>query len=125
MAKVSKQEFEKALVALEEAHDECLKQVVDSKPYKLFRDATIQRFEFCVELAWKVAIKSLGVPVTSPRPAMRELLRAGLIQNIDRWFDFIDARNKSSHSYDENIASEVFSHIADFRLSARELLSKI
>lgn len=125
MAKVSKQEFEKALVALEEAHDECLKQVIDSKPYKIFRDATILRFEFCVELAWKVAIKSLGVPVTSPRPAMRELLRAGLIQNIDRWFDFIDARNKSSHSYDENIAAEVFSHIADFRLSARELLSKI
>jgi nucleotidyltransferase substrate binding protein (TIGR01987 family) len=125
MAKVSKQEFEKALVALEEAHDECLKQIIDSKAYKLFRDATIQRFEFCVELAWKVAIKSLGVPVTSPRPAMRELLRAGLIQNIDRWFDFIDARNKSPHSYDENIAAEVFSHIADFRLSARELLSKI
>ena len=125
MASISKSEFEKALVALEEAHDECLNQIVDSKAYKLIRDATIQRFEFCVEIAWKVAVKTLGVNVTSPRPALREMLRSGLISNIDLWFDFLEARNKSSHTYDEAIAAEVFSYIGSFRLAARELVSKI
>lgn len=125
MATASKFEFEKALIALEEAHSECSHQVPNSKAFKLFRDATIQRFEFCVELGWKVAIKSLGLPSTSPKPALREMLRAGLITDIDRWFDFIEARNKSSHTYDENIAAEVFSEISDFISFARELLSKI
>ncbi len=109
----------------ENVHEESLKQISDSKAFKLYRDATIQRFEFCVELAWKVSIKALGSNATSPRLAMRELLRAGYIENIERWFDYIDTQNKSSHSYDEGIAAEVFATIPDFRFSARELLSKL
>lgn len=125
MAKISKDEFEKALVALEEAHSECIQQQPGSKGYKLMRDASIQRFEFCIELAWKVSIKSLGSTTTSPKPALRELLKAGLIADIDLWFDFIEARNKSSHTYDENIAAEVFSCIQGFITAARTLLSKV
>jgi nucleotidyltransferase substrate binding protein (TIGR01987 family) len=125
MAQISKEEFEKALVALEEAHEECMRQAVGSKPYKLLRDATIQRFEFCVELAWKVSVKGLGLAASSPKPALRELLKSGIISDINLWFDFIEARNKSSHAYDENIAAEVFSCVSAFKGAARDLLSKI
>lgn len=125
MAAISKNEFEKALVALEEAYSECVRHTPGSKPYKLIRDATIQRFEFCIELAWKIAIKTLGSVISSPKPALREMLKAGLIADIESWFDFIDARNKSSHTYDENIAAEVFSCINAFINAARDLLSKI
>lgn len=125
MAAISKNEFEKALVALEEAHSECLLHPSGSKSYKLIRDATIQRFEFCIELGWKVAIKTLGSSASSPKPALREMLKSGLITDIDSWFDFIDARNKSSHTYDENIAAEVFSSISAFINAARDLLSKV
>lgn len=125
MAKVSKEEFEKALVALEEAHEECIRQVPNSKSYKLLRDATIQRFEFCVELSWKVSLKSLGATATSAKPALREMLKSAYITDINLWFDFIEARNKSSHTYDENIAVEVFSHIAGFIVEARALLLKL
>lgn len=98
MARISKEEFEKALVALEEAYSECERQILNSKSYKLMRDATIQRFEFSVEIAGKVAMKSLGGSATSPKPALREMLKSGIITNIDQWFDFIDAWNKSSHT---------------------------
>jgi len=125
LAQASKEEFEKTLVALEEAHGECVGQVVGSKAYKLIRDATIQRFEFCVELAWKVAIKSLGATSTSAKPALREMLKSAMITDINLWFDFVEARNKSSHTYDENIAAEVFSHIAKFIDEARALLLKL
>lgn len=112
-------------MALEEAHEECIRQVPNSKSYKLLRDATIQRFEFCVELSWKVSLKSLGATATSAKPALREMLRSAYITDINLWFDFIEARNKSSHTYDENIAVEVFSHIAGFIVEARALLLKL
>jgi hypothetical protein len=75
VAQISKIEFQKALNALEEAFNECFPLAVDSKSYKLLRDATIQRFEFSVELSWKTSIKSLGLSITSPRPALREMLK--------------------------------------------------
>lgn len=125
MAKVSKDEYVKALGALEEAHEECLLQVVGSKSYKLMRDACIQRFEFCVELGWKVSLKYLGLSGTSPKMAMREMLKANMISDINLWFDFIEARNKSSHTYDENIAAEVFAIIAVFIVEARALSLKM
>jgi nucleotidyltransferase substrate binding protein (TIGR01987 family) len=125
MAKISKAEFQKALLALEEAQAECDKQDVDSKAYKLFRDATIQRFEFCVELSWKVSIKTLGLTSTSPKPALREMLRAQVISKIEPWFDYVEARNKSSHTYDEEIAKEVYSVVASFIADANILICKI
>ena len=125
MARISKEEFEKALLALEEAYSECSQQPLNSKAYKLLRDAAIQRFEFSIEIAWKVATKSLGGSSTSPKPALREMLKSGLIVDIDQWFDFIEARNKSSDSYDEAIATEDFSQLATFISAARDLLSKI
>ncbi len=70
-------------------------------------------------------MKVLGLGVTSPKLALREMLKSNLISNIEQWFDFIDARNKSSHAYDENIAAEVFSCIGGFIAAARDLLSKI
>ncbi len=75
--------------------------------------------------AWKVATKFLGGTATSPKPALRDMLKSGLITNIDDWFDYIDARNKSSHSNDEGIGAEVQQQIGPFISSARNLLSKI
>ena len=53
------------------------------------------------------------------------MLKSAYITDINLWFDFIEARNKSSHTYDENIAVEVFSHIAGFIVEARALLLKL
>lgn len=125
VATISKSEFTKALTALEEALNECANFPNDSKTYKLIRDAAIQRFEFTVEIAWKVAAKTLGSSATSAKPVLREMLRSGLISDIDAWFDFIDCRNKSSHSYDEAIAAEVFSQIAPFVLAAKDLATRL
>jgi nucleotidyltransferase substrate binding protein (TIGR01987 family) len=125
VASISKIEFEKSLVALEEAFIECEDQELGSKAFKLLRDATIQRFEFCVELAWKVSVKILGHSISSPKPALREMVKSGLIENIDEWFDFVEARNKSSHSYDEEIAREVYSNVSRFIVACKKLSMKI
>jgi nucleotidyltransferase substrate binding protein (TIGR01987 family) len=121
---ISVVEFEKALSQLETAlamheaeNDPVTKAVI--------RDAVIQRFEFCVELSWKSALKKLGLPAQAPKPAVRELALAGLIADIQDWFSFIEARNKSSHTYSEAVAHEVMAVMPMFVLQAKSLLQKL
>ena len=77
--------------------------------HKALRDSCIQRFEFCVELSWKTAVKALGLEQKSPTIAIREMARNNLIDDTQIWFDLLVARNKTSHTYDEDIAQEVYS----------------
>ncbi len=79
--------------------------------HKALRDACIQRFEFCVEHSWKTSMRILGLDVKAPNTAIREMARNNLISDTTSWFDFLVARNKTSHTYDEDIAKEVYSFI--------------
>lgn len=121
MAQVTITEFEKSLNALDEATAYAAK-FSQGTEFKIARDACIQRFEFCVELAWKVGAKVIGSSSTGSRLVLRELFQNGLIQDIQQWFDFIDACNMSSHSYDEKIAETVFSIVTQFSIQGRLLL---
>ena len=114
---VSLQEFEKALKALQEALTEPKTSIV--------RDATIQRFEFCVELAWKTSKKLLGTMSTSPKPLIREMAQAGLIEDPEEWFGYLEARNLSVHTYKEELAEKVYGITKVFLPSAQDLLSKM
>ena len=75
---------------------------------KALRDSCIQRFEFCVELSWKTAVKALGLELKSPNTAIRDMARNNLIDETDTWFELLTARNKTSHTYDEDVAKEVY-----------------
>jgi nucleotidyltransferase substrate binding protein (TIGR01987 family) len=94
---VSLAEYEKALDSLAQAvamHA----SFTDVPTKKLARDACIQRFEFCIELAWKTAGKVLGSKSASANTVIREMARDGLIANPETWFEFIWARNQTSHT---------------------------
>ena len=122
---ISLVEFEKALLSLEQVlgmHDA---SAVHSPEQLAFRDAAIQRFEYCIELAWKSAVKTLGLNTPSPKPAVRELVRNNLIEDPVVWIDFIDACNRTSHIYDEAVATGVFAEIKKFMPEARKLLQKL
>lgn len=121
---VSITEFEKALIALSESL-EFAKQSTDPMIYKIARDASIQRFEFCVELAWKTSAKVLGSASTTAKPVIREMAQNGLIDSPEKWFEFIEARNRSSHTYDENQAKLVFSSATDFLAHGQNLHKKL
>ena len=79
-----------------------------------FRDASIQRFEYCIELSWKTSMKILGSTAAAAKPAIREMARNNLISDAEVWLKFIEARNSSSHSYDNRIAEKVFTEIELF-----------
>ncbi|NCN40843.1 nucleotidyltransferase [bacterium] len=108
----STQELKDAITSLKVA-SQLLSDSVKNSPqnielHKALRDACIQRFEFCVELSWKTAVKVLGLEIKSPNPAIRDMARNNLIDDTQIWFDLLVARNKTSHTYDEDIAKEVF-----------------
>lgn len=93
--------------------------------HKALRDSCIQRFEFCIELSWKISIKLLGLDTKAPNPAIREMAQNNLIDDPKLWFDFLVARNKTSHTYDEEIANEVFKEAEKLVPELDKLLSRL
>ncbi len=81
-------------------------------PYTtIVRDASIQRFEYTFEIAWKLfkkVAKIEGIEVTSPRQALRSAYQMGIITDIDIWFEMLEDRNMTSHTYDQYVANKVY-----------------
>lgn len=121
---ISVREYEKALTSLKEAlsmHD----SFIDDAAKKLARDACIQRFEFCVELAWKTSRRVMGSNSTAANTIIREMARDGLIDNPEEWFTYVLARNESSHTYDDEVAKKVFIVIQNFLSQGMLLLQQL
>lgn len=116
--------FHKAVLTLEEA----LKQPKSV----LIRDATIQRFEYTYELAWKFMKRYLESQFSEeeidalPRKELfRYAQENGLIKNVEAWFGYHEARNATSHAYDEEIAERVYDAAVHFSSDAKQLLVEL
>jgi len=83
----------------------------------LVKDGVIQRFEYAHELAWNVMKDFLeasgNVGLYGSRDATREALSKGLLENGDIWMDMIKSRNKTSHTYNEETAEQIYDKIID------------
>ncbi len=88
------------------------------------RDSAIQRFEFTFELAWKAtaaAARTQGVEARSPREAFKRAFSLGWIGDEDVWLRMLDARNRTTHTYNEAVADEIFGRLAGFADAMRSL----
>ena len=107
--KLKHETFSRALKKLHAALAE------DISANELFLDGLIKRFEFCFELAWKL-MKAFaeyeGVEVNSPRASIRQAFQIRLIDDAEAWFDMLEKRKLSAHTYDEEIATEIYRHVA-------------
>lgn len=78
---------------------------------ELEQQGLIQAFEFTHELAWntlKDFLESRGASnLYGSKDATREAFRLGLIANGEVWMAMIQARNRSSHTYNEKTAQHV------------------
>lgn len=97
-------QFEKALGRFRE--------VMDMPKTDVIRDSAIQRFEFTMDLSWKMLKAFLeekkGVICTSPKECFREAYRQGIIEYDDDWIKLVDIRNETVHTYNEKKAEEVY-----------------
>lgn len=95
----------------DELESEDLGHIVD----ELIKEGLIQRFEYTHELAWNVmkdyAIFQGNSTVGGSRDATKEAFKLNLIQDGENWMDMIQSRNKTSHTYNEHTANEIFEKI--------------
>lgn len=105
-------EFSRAVQRL----DEALALAADNP---LGVDASIQRFEFSIELAWKslreVLLRDHAIDTASPKTTLQEAYRQNLIDNEALWLAMLRDRNLSSHTYREALAREIFARLPAYR----------
>jgi nucleotidyltransferase substrate binding protein (TIGR01987 family) len=105
---------------LEEEHD-----------FILHRDALIKRFEFCYELTWKLLKNYLqekySINVASPKKTFQACFEQKLIteHEAEEFLRMIDARNYSSHAYDEDQMQEISMRIVDYSALMEIVMKKI
>lgn len=102
------EDFQKALKKLETALEK------DAHLDELYLDGTIQRFEFVYELSWKLMKSYLeyqGTEVVSPRETFREGFKDGIISDATEWINLMINRNKTSHTYKEETAWDIYDKI--------------
>ena len=123
------EELSKAAKSLKISSDLLMNALVNEPKnielHKLLRDGSIQRFEFCIELAWKVSMKVLGLTLLAPNPAIRDMARNNLIDDPQLWFDFLTARNKTSHTYDEEISKVVYAEVEKLIPELEQLIRRL
>ena len=121
--------LKKAVASLERA-------IVRARPVPAdeeLRDAVIQRFEYTFELAWKMLKRQLEAEMATPsevdhlsfRDLLREGAQRGLLSNVERWMDYREHRNITSHAYDANKARDVYREAARFHPDAQALLNEL
>lgn len=102
-----------------------LELVLAAPKSDIVRDATIQRFEFCVELSWKSAKKVMGTSTAAPKQVVREMAQSHLIDDPSFWLEAIDQRNLSVHTYKEALADQVYEFARRFLPIANKLLENM
>ena len=80
-------------------------------------EGLIQRFEYTHELAWNVMkdfLKNRGTTeIYGSKDATREAYSTGLIADGQTWMSMIGSRNKTSHTYNEETANDIFLKILE------------
>jgi len=64
--------------------------------------AVAKAFEVAVEYAWKelkTMVEAEGLEALSPKEAIRQAAKIGIIHDAEKWLDFVNTRNISVHDY--------------------------
>jgi len=104
-----------------------LKEASELESTRIHKDATIQRFEFTFELAWKTMqeyIRDQGLDCKSPKSCFGTAAEIGLIKDLEIWFEYLKARNFIAHTYNEKLADEVYSKAIKFCAEVDNLLKE-
>jgi nucleotidyltransferase substrate binding protein (TIGR01987 family) len=116
--------FKKALAALERSV-----AVAQSRSLNEMEElGLIQGFEFTFELSWKLLkdyLESKGFKdFHGSKDTFKLAFQEGLISDGELWMEMIDSRNRSSHTYDANIARQIISAVISKYFSKFKELSE-
>jgi len=107
---------------------ERLEEVLSLPKDSVVRDSSIKRFELCFELAWKVIqsfLRDRGLDCRSPRDCFREAFSYGLLTEEEDWVQMLQDRNLSVHTYNEELANQLYSRLPRYLPAFRQLLGEM
>ena len=100
-------QFTKALARLNEA--------LAAPKSDIVRDSAIQRFEFTIDMGWKLVKTCLeekyGVICHAPKECFREAYKQKILAYDEFWLELVDMRNQTSHTYKEELAQSVYERL--------------
>ena len=91
----------------------------------IYTMALIQAYEIAFELAWKTLKDYLeynGIKADTPREVIKEAFSNNIIENGQMWIEMMDARNKTSHTYKEDLAKSLTADILNCYINEFENL---
>ena len=102
------------MAQLERAYGRLREAVDTSLDEPLALDGTIQRFEFTFEIAWKTLkayLEDQGIISHSPKGCFKEAFRIGWIEEEEPWLSLLQARNMTSHVYNEEMVMDIHKEV--------------
>jgi nucleotidyltransferase substrate binding protein (TIGR01987 family) len=114
------------------AQDMAVISTLSSALQEVIQAGIIQHFEFTYELCWKFMKRwleknygSVGIDGITRRELFRLATETQLIDSIEIWMLYHQARNQTSHTYDPKIALEVYQNSIEFLPIAQRLLQRL
>ncbi|MCL2354197.1 MAG: nucleotidyltransferase substrate binding protein [Defluviitaleaceae bacterium] len=126
--------FHKSLEYAKDAMDEYLDNPSDEEENFMInfaRMAVIKAFEITVEASWKMMQRWVKINADNKihEKPKRELFRtahhSGLISDPVAWWGFYEARNKTAHTYHEEVAKEVYELANSFKAYLQDFTKRL
>ncbi|TVQ96761.1 MAG: nucleotidyltransferase [Spirochaetaceae bacterium] len=107
------QSYRLSLASLQEVYDRRQRRPLD----RVELQALIKSFELCYETGWNLMkdwfVYQGVVGISGSRDAIRQAFSAELIVDGEGWMDMVRNRNRTAHTYNESVAREVETLIAN------------
>ncbi len=113
--------FERALTSLEVNIEKIKNKPKSDDDFDIYRDSTIQRFEYTMELSKKLMskyIEYIDAEVKGQKLILKKAFEFDLIDD-DIWIKMMDDRNITSHEYSEELAQELLENIYIYAIKLR------
>jgi len=117
---------------LAKSDDALFMSSLDDVARNAIKAGVIQHFEFSYDLCWRFIKRWLETniaPAVADGVTRRELFRLGaenrLLENVEQWMRYHEARNLTSHIYQPEIAERVYNTAHDFARDAARLLAAL
>ena len=90
--------------------------------------AAVQAFEVSYEAAWKICqkvLKKYALNFHYSKDVFRESAKIGLLNDPETWFEFLEIRNETTHTYNADILNEIFTIIPKFLVELESLIENL
>ena len=105
-----------------------LKKFMETLETEQEKAGAIQAFEYCFELSWKIMKRLLQVRgriANSPKETFRMAALENFIDDPELWYDFLEMRNLTVHTYQEAQADKVIQILPEFSKAIQCFLKSI